>query len=826
MNEKPKISIIIPIHNGEKYLSHCLESILNQTERNIEIICIDDCSSDETLHILNIYKKQDDRIKIIQYNLNKTASIARKDGALQANGDYIWFIDADDMIERDACEKLLLIEKANSVDILQFNTTIINEANLDTSRINGYKKFLTPYSGGLKGKSVFEGCFENNLYQFTIWNKLFSSDLCKKAFQYVEDVPLPIAQDKYAFFILAYFAKSYHGVPDLYLYHYRLGAGNTAKQILSKEQFSRHCKMVWVANAINRFLLSQGIKEKYNELYSKTRKQLLKSCVGEWHNRILTKDKAWAYDEMLQYWEPAEVIAEVAKLNWTNKFDIASILETSDYFQKKPKKIKTIGIYYHHLSIGGAQRVVAQLIWLWQSLGYKCILLTDSPPGKFDYEIPCEVSRIMIPSYFSLTSENYSERAEAWVQAIKDYDIDLVVYHAWMANCLLWDTMVIKSLYADVLVHCHGVFSMLLTPVTIYWGEMPAILRLMDGIVTLGKADQYFWKQFNPRTFLVVNPISFEINEEESASLNNKNIIWVGRISDEKRPFDAIDIIAKVIQEVPDAKLYIIGNSENKTNYIQDLSKYAKKLNVEKAIVFCGFQKEVKNFYLNSSVFLMTSNYEGFSLTLFEAKLVGLPCVMYELPYLMLAEKNQGIIPIKMGDVYSAADAIIRLLTNLEYSKKLGADAKRHAEQLRSFDYKKVWKEIFDSFTYPVMEQKDYDNTRITWDTLLEHYRTGARKQGKELFLLKKSLTDSQRTFNEQKNMVYINGSECQQENVLLKDEIEGIYHSYSFRIGRFITYIPRKIRGGIRCYKEHGMRYTLRRVKEKFLGLLRRKHK
>ena len=102
----PKISIVIPIYNTAKYLPKCLDSILNQTYKNLEIILIDDGSTDNSGKIADDYAKKDPRIKVI-HQKNAGQSTARNAGIKKATGEYISFIDADDEIRPDFIEKLL-----------------------------------------------------------------------------------------------------------------------------------------------------------------------------------------------------------------------------------------------------------------------------------------------------------------------------------------------------------------------------------------------------------------------------------------------------------------------------------------------------------------------------------------------------------------------------------------------------------------------------------------------------------------------------------------------------------------------------------------------
>lgn len=118
--EEMKISVIIPIYNCEKYISTSIESILNQSYSNLELILIDDGSTDNSYIICNNYKEKDKRI-ILHKQENKGVSFARNIGILKATGEYIMFLDADDYIEKFTIEKCIKIIENYNVDIVKFN---------------------------------------------------------------------------------------------------------------------------------------------------------------------------------------------------------------------------------------------------------------------------------------------------------------------------------------------------------------------------------------------------------------------------------------------------------------------------------------------------------------------------------------------------------------------------------------------------------------------------------------------------------------------------------------------------------------------------------
>lgn len=120
MNNNPLISVIIPVYNVEKYLSQCLDSVINQTYPNLEVICINDESTDGSLDILNRFAKYDHRIQVIEKQ-NEGVSCARNVGLQSAHGEYIMFVDADDWMEMDTCEKALVAMLDNEADIIMWS---------------------------------------------------------------------------------------------------------------------------------------------------------------------------------------------------------------------------------------------------------------------------------------------------------------------------------------------------------------------------------------------------------------------------------------------------------------------------------------------------------------------------------------------------------------------------------------------------------------------------------------------------------------------------------------------------------------------------------
>lgn len=140
----PLISIIIPIYNVERYLEQCLDSVINQSYKNLEIICVNDFSTDNSLSILNKYAGKDSRIKIVENSNNIGPGLSRNAGIKIATGDYVHCLDPDDWMELNAYQKIAeFIHNIGDIDAIRFSYNSYNEQNgqLEKSTISPQKFF-------------------------------------------------------------------------------------------------------------------------------------------------------------------------------------------------------------------------------------------------------------------------------------------------------------------------------------------------------------------------------------------------------------------------------------------------------------------------------------------------------------------------------------------------------------------------------------------------------------------------------------------------------------------------------------------------------------
>ena len=203
------VSIIVPVYNTEEYLQKCLDSLTNQTLKNIEIICVNDGSTDNSLKILQDNAIKDDRIKIINQE-NKKQGAARNAGMQVATGEYIGFVDSDDWVDFDFYEKLYSAAKKHSFDIA-LGTNVRVKKNINKKRLNITEE---------KEYTTVQEKFDVNIQ----WknpcptNKIYKRDLfINHNIRWPEGV---YCEDKLFTIKAVYFANSIVTVPDVYYYYF------------------------------------------------------------------------------------------------------------------------------------------------------------------------------------------------------------------------------------------------------------------------------------------------------------------------------------------------------------------------------------------------------------------------------------------------------------------------------------------------------------------------------------------------------------------------------------------------------------------------------
>lgn len=757
----PKISVVIPVYNTEAYLQQCIDSVLNQTLRDVEVICVDDGSRDSSCDILRDYARRDERVKAFFFETSQSALIARKKGVMEATGEYIMFLDADDYLEERACEKLYQKIKEAQVDILHFTSRVLNCANLSQKRIDWNQNAIRPLNKRLDGEAVFRSCFVDKKYFFTLWNKVYEAAFCKRAFAAMEDRRLPKAQDLYSYFVLSRFAKSYLGWESGPLHNYCMGRGVVGSSSMNLDKFERYCTQVHVADALSRFAEEEGFATEAKGVIDEYRDQWLRECVLLWKNELPGTSAAAGWEVLCRYWGKRDTIARTAQLFWQQFPEVAKKLHAYPRLSLQGREIKTIAFYYYHFTIGGVQRVMSLLAPMFREMGYQVVIITDSEETEADFPLPEGVCRASVRSY-EITDENtLGCRLDSWQRLIDEYHIDMVLYHAWTFRYMLWDFLYLKESGIPVVVHSHSVFSYPVCSLEAVLTEICRVLPLADGMTVLSEADKAFWDAYLDNVHFIPNPIMPELETAKSASSNSRTLIWVGRTSAEKQPEAVFTIMEEVLRQVKDAKLLLLGDFDD-----PKWKKLAADKGIGESVTFCGMVRDVAPYYEKASVLVSTSLYEGFPMTILEAQAHALPTVMFEMPHMTLGKRDKGTISVPMLDCRAAADEIAKLLTDEDYWSEYSRRARSSYEYLLAYDYRGAWTRLLSG------EKPPCSITAATADmihTFVNHYEQGLKSR-------------------------------------------PDVYNSPAFRLGYAITYIPGRIKRLLNVLRKKGLKYTVKK--------------
>jgi glycosyltransferase involved in cell wall biosynthesis len=742
----PKVSIVIPVHNVAAYLDKCIRSTLNQTIKDIEIICIDDASTDNSPQILQMFAKRDERVKVISHPENLTASQARKNGVLASTGETVMFLDGDDALLPHACETAYMAMQKHGVDVLHFGAKVINCGNAQETRIQWNQNKITPHLGRIEGDLVVS-CFRDKKFFFTLWNKMFRADLAKKAFSHIQDGKFPRAQDLYAVFILLYSSRSYMGISDVLL-HYHFGTGITGRRVYDISSFERYCQASKVADAIHAFVKDMNVEGKYEGIIAEMRRNLLTDTLNQWIGHLDPKDSAAGYDLLAKHWRAEELVSALAEKSVVEpgKFDVRQIACKVRHAKarktSRPKTPKTIGIFYYRYHSGGVQRVISLLIPLFLQWGFKVILITEEHEPGSEYPLPQDVERVLIPPFVRKKPQDYRSRAEALAQVIRQHKIDVFNSHASSGEEILFDMLLAQSLGCYVVLSRHELaFSSFLNSTTLPIRQL-SIFALADRLTCLTRMDEQYFKIMDVPVTYAPNPVPQFTIQPIRTNLVGPVILWVGRLDYvQKQCLEPVEIMHEVVRSVPNAKLLMVGGGWS-ADAEKKLRDRISALGLHANIELCGYTPNPEKYYSEAACHLMTSSWENYPMVIEESRTFGLPLVMYDMPYLELLNSKKGYVAVEQSDRVAAAGALVHLLENPDLRERIGREAQELVASSDNSLLEDRWKKIL-SFG-PDLEnsghQIDVDQIRMLMESMLHLYGLGVVRKGAELWAAKEEI--------------------------------------------------------------------------------------
>lgn len=312
----PVFSVIIPAYNNSRYLPQCVRSITEQDFRDVEVLIIDDASTDDTYDVARRIAQDDTRVTVLRHAQNKGTLGARKTGMSAAKGDFIMLIDQDDEFAPGTLRRLYDFASAHPADIYHFGVRV--EASNPAAQLAaaGMQGFLTPRPRTIQGDDILRVQFsQDGNFDWHVHHKMYRRELAQCAYGMATDERLLLSDDLYMCFLLDSLADAYCAIPDSPWYIYHLGRGDTFGKRLTVEAIDRLA--LWESQAyrfIEDFVAAHGEqigRADWADRMHDARTRLVEHTMNEWKDGIDDADKEAGLQAIEAHWRADAVAAEL-----------------------------------------------------------------------------------------------------------------------------------------------------------------------------------------------------------------------------------------------------------------------------------------------------------------------------------------------------------------------------------------------------------------------------------------------------------------------------------------------------------------------------------
>lgn len=379
-------------------------------------------------------------------------------------------------------------------------------------------------------------------------------------------------------------------------------------------------------------------------------------------------------------------------------------------------------------SAGGLERVTAvKANWLAEH-GYEVYLVTSGHAGRpsyyplhpsvkhidlgLCYEVPGAISRF---EAYRRNLPKYRKHKELLEQLFAEIRPDIAVAAGWHEGTFLYQLkdgskkIIEHHIWRNANFALYSLYLKQMSHVTLLRRVKSGLLVLWNRWLTYkqGRYDQKFdclvvlteedktYCTHCPTTSVIPNPITAP--SSEVSPLSDKVILAVGRLDNQKNFPGLIDIWALIAKDYPDWKLRIVGEGYTDTRILQKVKEYS----LEGQFELCPFTNNVQEHYLSSSIFTMTSDFEGFGLVLVEAESMGLPLVSYACPCGprdIIRDGQDGFL-VERGDMKTFAARLRQLIEDEELRRRMGQAAKVNSQRFSLDNVMKQWEALFAELT-------------------------------------------------------------------------------------------------------------------------------
>lgn len=696
MSTSPAVSIIIPTYNAEAWISAALESCVQQTLAEIEIICVDDASTDETAAVIEGFCARDSRVRLLRLQENCSAFQARRVGVEAATAPYILFLDGDDELTSDTARIALERAAETAADVVGFGVEVVMPAG---ARPPAFEAALQPTHDELSGAAILESLFPvGEPVHGHIWGYLFRTELVRSVYAgFAPEVRLYRTNDLPITFLALAQASSYASVRDrLYRHHDRRGRSDDRATSVDEFAFSLGAvdSMDLIEPEVRRLTTRPAGTTSALDCFSSARLSiiggLLNYCLG-------------AFDSTLQDVCLARMRERVGDVDLLRACAASApkalgmLVRSAQHQPMDRSHVRHVLLIAGDLLTGGVQSVTASQARYLVDAGFT-VTIAVHHSGDSVYTLPSGVAVVQIEG------EKLAARLESWNDICRETGADVIIDHHilymrdWPFLALMARTQGIPTIGW---LHSFALRPLLDDNTTNSF--LVENLPLLDTVVTLSPTDVAYWKLRGvDRVVWLPNPPS-PLQREIPARIEPKQratapfkLVWWGRLHQSvKQVRTLIPLAAALRARGIDAELTIIG-PDTKDLTADQLHSDAVTHGVADIVHLPGalHGEELISALSEADLYVSTGVIEGYLFALVEAQAIGLPVAMFELPWLTPLVGNKGVIAVPQDDLQALARVIADLSADPDRYSAMSVASLAAARRALSFDYPLLYAQL------------------------------------------------------------------------------------------------------------------------------------
>ncbi len=689
----PLFSITIPVYRTEQFLRRCLDSVLNQTYKDFEVLVIDDCSPGSCKEIIGSYK--DSRLRYLRHDKNRGLLQARLTALSNACGSYVVGVDSDDYLGAELLEELAkVIRTSPNPDVVVYQTI----------RIEGKRKWSIRENLSartLSGEEAMTLLCARKMH-WTVCGKAVKRTLYAQAMAMMEiptDLHLNNMEDLIQMWPIICLSKhvkciNYKG------YRYVKNSLSVSSGIVESSKWMKVTSDMGVAIQlceafIARMGLPSSVRSKFLNIQRYNIRWMLEAIQWEVPHRWQS-----LVERLFKTFQPAFVYEGISSRYWARLPQIPYHAVWGNIPSKKHGAIRTIGICCHRFSVGGLERAQRLLAKQFLEHGYSVIWLSDEIDDIKDLSKGGALETLKV---FHLPDAPISTRWQALQMILEHEQIDVCIFGDHWRETHFADIIAAKEAGCRTIVAYHtGFVSPLVRAEPLLYALRKKVYPLADVVTALSPENVALFRADGIQNVIYMpNLLTFEKMDCEKEHKATGNFLFIGRIVGLKGLDYAISAFAELHKTHPHTTLSILGKIPSK-NYEKSIKSLVTRFKLWDAVRFEGEVQDVGRYLEKGTALLMCSLVEGAPMVLMEAKSYGLPAVIFSMPYVDSTRLEDGVVSVPYGDCEMMALEMGRMLDDPTYYQSLCHASK---QSLTSFSTECIWKRW--EAVLVALEQKD-----------------------------------------------------------------------------------------------------------------------